>query len=253
MTFFSLKIKLKQLAFASIIAGTMFGITGRIFAESEAEKAPTNSPQTPANSNPTSESDRRSPSRGFPNNSLPAPNSIPVPEAGAAENPSENPFALNVVRGTSRRSLGDIVKTLGDDNRFQTLIEIIKLAGLDSELGKAEFIVLFAPTEEAFDGLSSELFDQILLPENRNQLVELIRTHFVAGEIKLSDLKKGEFTTLNGQIIRVKLNSSGKEVQLNEVTAKPNEFILTQNEKALIVPINAFLFSPKLDAENPTF
>ena len=135
MIIFKLKNKIKQLAILAIIVSVILGITGRILAQSDSEKNSTDSKKTPAHSDNPSQQDRGLPSRGLPEN-LPNSDRLPTLQRGQAQSSNENPFDPEVVRATSRRSLGNIVKTLEDDERFQTLIEIIKLANLDSELEK---------------------------------------------------------------------------------------------------------------------
>jgi uncharacterized surface protein with fasciclin (FAS1) repeats len=81
-------------------------------------------------------------------------------------------------------------------------------------------------------------------------LIEFIKNHFVIGQIQTTDITQGEITTLSGNVVRIQVNSTLAEVQLNEATAKSGEFILTQN--GLIVPIDRVLFVPNVQIENST-
>ena len=237
---FKRKNKLIELATLVLLVSSNLGINANILAQPDPE-------QKPEDSEASSEEKRGLSNTDFPEN-LPDPSSLQNSQTVQSQSSNENPFAPTVVRGTPRRSSpSDIVRTLENDNKFQTLISILELADLNSELEEPEFLVLFAPTEKAFDGLTAELYDRLILPENRGQLIEFIKNHFVIGEIPTDDIERGEIQTLNGNKIRVKLNSNG-EVQLNEVTAKEGEFIRTQN--GLIVPIDRVLFAPRLENEN---
>ncbi|MEL7034879.1 MAG: fasciclin domain-containing protein [Cyanobacteria bacterium J06592_8] len=197
----------------------------------------------------SSSSDSSSPiNRGLPNTNTPqnlsTPDNIPTPEINVTSSSSDNPFSPTVVRGTPRRTIGsDILRTLRQVNQFETLISILELADLNSELETPGFLVLFAPTEKAFDRLETELYDRLILPENRSQLIEFLKNHLVIGEISQDDLERGEIQMLSGTSIQVELNSNG-EVKLNGATAKEGEFIQTQN--GLIVPIDRVLVVPNL-------
>ena len=43
-----------------------------------------------------------------------------------------------------------------------------------------------APTNEAFDGLPDGLIENLLLPENIDQLTDILTYHLIAGEALLS-------------------------------------------------------------------
>ncbi len=110
-----LKKTIKLLAAWIVILSVNVGITADILAQSYSEKNPSDS-DTP------SETNRGLLDRDLPEN-LPNPNTIPTSENNVTESSNENPFAPSVVRGTPRRSSpSDIVKTLENDNKFQTLI-----------------------------------------------------------------------------------------------------------------------------------
>jgi len=240
---FMLKKTIKLLAAWIVILSVNVGITADILAQSYSEKNPSDS-DTP------SETNRGLLDRDLPEN-LPNPNTIPTSENNVTESSNENPFAPSVVRGTPRRSSpSDIVKTLENDNKFQTLISILELSDLSSDLEQSGFFVIFAPTEEAFDRLTAGLYYRLILPENRSLLIEFIKNNFVIGQIQTTDITQGEIKTLSGNVVRVQVNSTQAEVQLNEATAKSGEFILTQN--GLIVPIDRVLFVPNVQIENST-
>lgn len=213
------------------------GVTAEILAESNTEEILEDS-ETPSETN-----------RGFPRinspESLTNPNTIPNPQINATDSSNDNLFAPTVIKGTARRSSpSDIVKTLENDNKFQTLISILALTDLNSELAQPGFLVVFAPTEDAFDQLTEGLYNRLILPENRSLLIEFVKNHFVVGEIKSEDLTQGEIKTFSGTTVRIIVNSNNGDIQLNEATAKASEFIQTQN--GLIVPINRVLFAPNL-------
>ena len=243
---FKIEKKFKQWVTLAIMVSFILGITTNILAQSDSEQT---SDRSKNSSEKNSETNRGLPNTDVPEN-LPDAKTIENSNSMTSENSNDNPFAPTVVRGTPRRSSpSDIIKTLENDDKFQTLLSILELANLSFELEKPGFLVLFAPTEEAFNHLPPELYNRLILPENRSQLIELIKNHFVLQQIQATDLERGEIKTLTGTKIRVKVNSNG-EVQLNETTTKKDEFIQTRN--GLIVPVDQVLFIPNLDIENST-
>ncbi len=69
-----------------------------------------------------------------------------------------------------------------------TLVSAIETAGLAPALmGEGPFTV-FAPINSAFGDLGEDEVNALLLPENREQLVNVLQMHVVPGEIMSSDL-----------------------------------------------------------------
>ena len=78
----------------------------------------------------------------------------------------------------------DIVKTAVEAGSFNTLAAALQAAGLVETLqGDGPFTV-FAPTDEAFAKLPAGTVENLLKPENRDQLVGILTYHVVAGEVK---------------------------------------------------------------------
>lgn len=83
---------------------------------------------------------------------------------------------------------GDIVDVASGAGSFSTLVAAVDAAGLvDTLKGPGPFTV-FAPTDEAFAALPAGTVDNLLLPENRDQLVSILTYHVVPGRIAAADL-----------------------------------------------------------------
>ncbi len=104
--------------------------------------------------------------------------SLPVLLAGAA--------TLAMV---SQASAADIVDTAVAD-RFNTLVAAVKAAGLvDALKGPGPFTV-FAPTDEAFAKLPAGTLENLLKPENKEQLQKILTYHVVPGRVMAQDVVK---------------------------------------------------------------
>ncbi|WP_417261099.1 fasciclin domain-containing protein [Celeribacter sp.] len=63
-----------------------------------------------------------------------------------------------------------------------TLIAAVQAAGLADELMDEGPYTLFAPTNDAFAALPAGAVDELLLPENREMLQDVINAHLIEGE-----------------------------------------------------------------------
>ena len=82
----------------------------------------------------------------------------------------------------------DIVDTAVSAGQFNTLVAAVEAADLESTLkGDGPFTV-FAPTDEAFAALPEGTVENLLKPENKDQLIAVLTYHVVAGKIMSSDI-----------------------------------------------------------------
>ncbi len=66
---------------------------------------------------------------------------------------------------------------------FTTLLAAVEAAGLDEALSGKGPLTVLAPTDEAFAALPRGTLQNLLKPENKNQLATILKYHVVAGEI----------------------------------------------------------------------
>lgn len=82
----------------------------------------------------------------------------------------------------------DIVDTAVEAGSFTTLVAAVEAAGLvDTLKGDGPFTV-FAPTDEAFAALPAGTVDDLLKPENLDQLTAILTYHVVPGKVMSTDL-----------------------------------------------------------------
>jgi transforming growth factor-beta-induced protein len=82
----------------------------------------------------------------------------------------------------------DIVDTAVADGRFTTLVAAVQAAELvDTLKGEGPFTV-FAPTNDAFAALPEGTLDSLLLPENKQQLTDILLYHVVSGQVMAADV-----------------------------------------------------------------
>jgi len=106
----------------------------------------------------------------------------------------------------------DIVATGRAAGNFNTLMDALKAADLVEVLqGEGPFTV-FAPTDEAFEALPEGTLEKLLLPENKDKLVQILTYHVVPGKVMSGDLKSGKVKTVEGSEVEINVSGSGVKV-----------------------------------------
>ena len=102
----------------------------------------------------------------------------------------------------------DIVDTAVDAGTFETLVAAVQAAGLvDTLKGEGPFTV-FAPTDEAFAALPEGTVENLLLPENKDQLAAILTYHVVPGKVMSTDLMDDmEAETVQGSSVTIDLDN----------------------------------------------
>ena len=97
-----------------------------------------------------------------------------------------------------------IVSVASDNKDFSTLVAAVKAAALVDTLSAEGPYTVFAPTNEAFEALPAGTVDELLKPENKDQLAAILTYHVVEGEVMAADLSDGqEITTVQGGTLTV--------------------------------------------------
>ncbi|AWC25705.1 Immunogenic protein MPT70 precursor [Aminobacter sp. MSH1] len=99
---------------------------------------------------------------------------------------AENPM----VGGAAMFADKNIVENAVNSKDHTTLVAAVKAAGLVETLqGKGPFTV-FAPTNEAFAALPAGTVENLLKPENKDQLTKILTCHVVGAKAMAADIKK---------------------------------------------------------------
>ena len=118
----------------------------------------------------------------------------------------------------SNASAADLVDT-AVAGKFNTLATALKAAGLvDALKGPGPFTV-FAPTDEAFAKLPSGKVENLLKPENKDELRRILTYHVVTGRVTAKDVVKLDSAkTLDGGSVTIQAGDSGVMVNNAHVT-----------------------------------
>jgi uncharacterized surface protein with fasciclin (FAS1) repeats len=109
----------------------------------------------------------------------------------------------------------DIVDTLTSKGSFTSLVAAIKGAGMTDLLKGSGPFTVFAPTDEAFAGLSPDMIGDMLKPEAKTKLAEVLKYHAVHGKVMSADVagKKMSPGTTAGSSLDI--DASGTPVKVN--------------------------------------
>lgn len=117
-------------------------------------------------------------------------------------------IAVSAHAGYSKHHRGkDIVDIAAGSNQFSTLVAAVKAADLVDVLKSDGPFTVFAPTDEAFAKIPKATLDNLLLPENKDKLIEILTYHVVPGKVLAKDvIKLVAAETVQGSKVMVTTN-----------------------------------------------
>ena len=120
------------------------------------------------------------------------------------------PFALAACASQQEASSEkDIVDTAVEAGQFNTLVAAVQATDLVDTLKSDGPFTVFAPTDAAFAKLPDGTVENLLKPENKDQLVAVLTYHVVSGKIMSSDIagKRAQVPTVQGSDLSVDATS----------------------------------------------
>ncbi|MCS7061685.1 MAG: fasciclin domain-containing protein [Anaerolineae bacterium] len=113
----------------------------------------------------------------------------------------------------------NIIDTAVGAGNFKTLVAAIQAAGLTETLKKGNYAV-FAPTDEAFAKLPAGTVENLLKPENKQTLTNILLYHVVQGRLSAKTLgRHNTVRTLSGGRVWIRPSEAGLKVDGANVIA----------------------------------
>jgi uncharacterized surface protein with fasciclin (FAS1) repeats len=132
---------------------------------------------------------------------------------------------------TGAASAANIVDTAQSAGSFGTLLAAAKAAGLADALATGENLTVFAPTDEAFAKLPAGTVENLLKPENKDQLVAILSYHVLPRKLAANQIPRGPIhvrTIKQGGDRTLAVRRTGGNVKVDDATViKAN--IMTDN------------------------
>lgn len=121
---------------------------------------------------------------------------------------------------THTPSTGNLVDTAAANGSFKTFGKAIERAGLSDTLRGAGPFTIFAPTDAAFDKLPAGRLDNLLKPENKDELVSLLNYHVINGRKSVAEIGKWDAAKMvNGQSAPIKMTDGKVSIDGARVTS----------------------------------
>jgi uncharacterized surface protein with fasciclin (FAS1) repeats len=151
---------------------------------------------------------------------------------------------IHVIDSVLLPASDDLVTVASDAGDFTTLLAAAKAAGLAGTLtGEGPFTVL-APTDAAFGKLPAGTVETLLLPENRDQLVDVLTYHVLPGRVYADDaLRERTFTTVESSPVTFAV--SGERVTVAGATVVATDI---DASNGVIHVIDAVIMPPSKEA-----
>jgi uncharacterized surface protein with fasciclin (FAS1) repeats len=115
-------------------------------------------------------------------------------------------------------SAKDVVKVASGSKDHTTLVAAIKQAELVDVLSNAGPFTVFAPTNAAFDKLPKGTVEDLMKPENKEKLQDILQYHVFVGNLTADLLQDGQtYNEVNGGNITIS-KKDGKTMINNSAT-----------------------------------
>lgn len=142
-----------------------------------------------------------------------------------------------------------VAEVAGNAAEFSTLAQAIEMAGLTEALDDGENLTVFAPTNRAFEKLPAEIRTELMKPENRSELAEVLRYHVAASRFMSDDLvargetmNVGSVETLQGD--RLSINAGQSALLVNEAAIVQADIVASNG---VIHAVDEVLLPPTYD------
>jgi len=113
----------------------------------------------------------------------------------AAAAGTETPLGGGQSAVQDNESAKDVVKVAASSKDHSTLVAAVKQAELVDVLSNAGPFTVFAPTNAAFDKLPKGTVENLMKPENKEKLQDILQYHVFVGKLNTDMMQDGQ--TLN--------------------------------------------------------
>jgi len=111
-------------------------------------------------------------------------------------------------------SAKNVVQIAVGSKDHSTLVAAVKAADLVDALSNAGPFTVFAPTNAAFDKLPAGTIDDLLKPENKEKLADILQYHVSVGVYNVEQLQDGQsLGQANGG--NIKISKQGDQITVN--------------------------------------
>jgi uncharacterized surface protein with fasciclin (FAS1) repeats len=141
-----------------------------------------------------------------------------------ASHKTNSPVKIKGTEGTIMSSSKNLIENLSATDAFSILNNAMKTASVEETFESRGPITLFAPDNKAFGKLSSGKLDTLMMASHKEELINLLTYHAIAGKVSSKDIEKqikanggqATFRTLSGSILTARINENRNIVLTDE-------------------------------------
>src|SRR5690606_9899464 len=112
---------------------------------------------------------------------------------------------------------GELDQIAEEHDDLSSFVEAVKAAGMEASLTEGTEYTVFAPTNDALEEMSGQSLEELMSPENREQLISLLRAHIVADDVDENMARTlTQAQTIDGGAVDI--SASGDEIQVGDAT-----------------------------------
>jgi uncharacterized surface protein with fasciclin (FAS1) repeats len=118
-------------------------------------------------------------------------------------------------------NMSNITQVVNVDKTLKTLKKSVHASDLDQLLSSSGPFTFFAPSDLAFEKLGNDMMHDLMEPQNRSKLANLLNNHIVKGKISYQELKDGDtLTTVNGKQLLIHIKNGTTRIGDIPITAR---------------------------------
>ncbi|MFW6092618.1 MAG: fasciclin domain-containing protein [Pseudomonadota bacterium] len=140
-----------------------------------------------------------------------------APDTGSTADTSADAMSQDDTRqqaGQQGQGSQELEQLAEQHQDLKSFVEAVNAAGMGDALTQGRYTV-FAPTDEAFQQATGKSLDELMQPENREELVSLLRAHIVADDVDPEMAQTiGQARTIDGGDLA--LEGGGEQLQVGD-------------------------------------
>jgi uncharacterized surface protein with fasciclin (FAS1) repeats len=115
--------------------------------------------------------------------------------------------ACLLVMGVYSTQAQGILEQAENTSELSTFVTACKAANMEAVLNGDGPYTVFAPSNDAFAALPQGTLESLLKPENKDQLVKILKYHVVPGKVLSDDVGQGKTPTVQGEELDIAVSN----------------------------------------------
>jgi len=101
---------------------------------------------------------------------------------------------MSVAVKSTQKHTSDILETAKHSGSLKSFVSAVEAAALADMLKGTGPFTVFAPSDQAFESLPAGTLERLLKPEHRTELVHVLKSHVVSGELMSDGIRGKKFS-----------------------------------------------------------